>query len=99
MMDSGAQPVIIDKKFAQELRLMADDLVPCSFIIVTSVGHVERATCYTREPLQFSFQVKLGDPPASLLFRCVVTNATNYDILVGQQALYPFGFGLDNSTE
>ena len=31
--------------------------------------------------------------------KCVVTNATNYDILVGQQALYPLGFGLDNWTE
>ena len=31
--------------------------------------------------------------------KCVVTNATNYDILVGQQALYPLDFGLDNWTE
>jgi hypothetical protein len=31
--------------------------------------------------------------------KCVDTNATNYDILVGQQALYPLGFGLDNWTE
>jgi hypothetical protein len=28
-----------------------------------------------------------------------VTSATNYDILVGQQALYPLGFGVDNWTE
>lgn len=28
-----------------------------------------------------------------------MTSATNYDILVGQQALYPLGFGLDNWTE
>ena len=25
-----------------------------------------------------------------------MTNAINYDILVGQQAFYPIGFGLDN---
>jgi hypothetical protein len=31
--------------------------------------------------------------------KCVITNATNYDILIGQQALYPLGFGLDNWTE
>ena len=29
----------------------------------------------------------------------MVTNAETYDILVGQQALYPIGFGLDNWTE
>ena len=60
---------------------------------------MEWATSYTREPLQLSFRVKLGDPPAPLLLRCAVTDATNYDILVGQQALYPLGFGLDNWTE
>ena len=27
-----------------------------------------------------------------------MTDATNYDILVGQQALFPLGFGLDNMT-
>ena len=31
--------------------------------------------------------------------RCVVTNTTTYDILLGQHALYPIGFGLDNWTE
>jgi hypothetical protein len=31
--------------------------------------------------------------------KCVVTNTTKYDILVGQQTLYPLGFGLDNWTE
>ena len=83
MMDSGAEPVMIGKKLAQELRLTADELTPCPFTIITSIGHVERTTCYTREPLQLTFRVKHGDSPAPLLFRCVVTAATNYDILVG----------------
>ena len=51
MMDSGIQPVMIGKKFAKELRLTPDDLAPCPFTIVTSIGHVERAIGYTREPL------------------------------------------------
>ena len=99
MMDSGAQPVMISEKLVQELQLTADDLAPYPFTIVTSIGHVEQAIGYIREPLQLSFRVKLGDSPAPLLLRCVVTDATNYDILVGQQALYPLSFGLDNWTE
>jgi hypothetical protein len=99
MMDSGAHHVMIGKKFAQKLRLTANDLASCPFTIVTSIGHVERATSYTREPFQLSFRVKLGDSPAPLLLRCVVTDATNYDILVGQQAFYRLRFGLDNWTE
>jgi hypothetical protein len=99
MMDTGAQSVMIVKKITKELRLIADDLAPCPFTIVKSNGHVERATGYTPEPLQLSFRVKPGDPPALLLLRCVVMDATNYDILVGQQTLYPLGFSLDNWIE
>jgi hypothetical protein len=51
MMDSGTQSVIIGKKLAYELRLTADDLAPCPFTIVTSIGHVERTIGCTREPL------------------------------------------------
>ena len=47
MMDAGAQPVMISKKLCQELGLVAEDLAPCPFTIVTSVGHMERATGYT----------------------------------------------------
>ena len=83
MMDLGAQPVMIGKRFANELRLMADDLASCSFIIVISIGHVERAIGYTWEPLQLSLRVKPRDPFTPLLLRCPVTYATNYDILVG----------------
>ena len=96
MMDSGAQPVMIGKGLAHELGLVAEDLAPCPYTIVTSIGHVERATGYTREPLQHSFRVKSGNSPAPLLLRCTVTDATNYDISVGQQTLYPLGFDLDN---
>jgi hypothetical protein len=32
---------MIGKKLAQELRLTADDLAPCPFTIVTSIGHVK----------------------------------------------------------
>ena len=74
----------------------ADDLVPCSFTIVTLIGHMQRATSYTREPLQLSFRMKPRDAPVLLLLRCTVTDATNYDILIGQETLYPFDFGLDN---
>ena len=99
MMDSRAQPIMIGKRLAQELGWSAEDLAPYSFIIVTSIGHVEQATDYIRELLQLSFRVKLGDPPSPLLLRCAVTDANNYDILIGQQTLYPLGIGLDNWTE
>ena len=99
MMDSKAQPVMIGKRLAHELGLAAKDLAPCPLTIVTFIGHVERATGYTWEPLQLCFRVKPIDPPATLLLMCAVTNVTNYDNLGGQQAHYPLGFGLDKWTE
>ena len=43
--------------------------------------------------------MKPGDPPIPLFVRCAATDATNYEILVDQQALYPLGFDLNNWIE
>jgi hypothetical protein len=66
---------------------------------VTSRGGTKRATGYTKTPLRLIFNVRAGPTYTHLSMKCVVTNATNYDILVGQQAFYPLGFGLDNWIE
>jgi hypothetical protein len=31
-----------------------------------------------------------------LKVRCLITNATNYNVLIGQEALFPLGFTIDN---
>ena len=99
MMDSGAQLVMIGKWCAQDLDLTATNLEPCPFTIVTSVGGTERAIGYTRLPLQLIFCIGPGPLYSHLSLQCAITSATNYDILVGQEALYPLGFGLDKWTE
>ena len=50
MMDWEIKLVMIGKNDTHELRLTADDLVSCPFIIITSIGHVERTTRYTWKP-------------------------------------------------
>jgi hypothetical protein len=96
MMDSGAQPVMIGKGLADSLKLTPTNLDPCPFKIVISVGGTERATSYTKIPLRLIFNVGAGPTYTHLSIKCIVTNATNHDILVGQQAFYPLGFDLDN---
>jgi hypothetical protein len=90
---------MIGKQLALDLGLEASDLEPCPFTIVTSVGGMEKAMGYTRHPLQLMFGVGSGPLFSHVSLQCAVTGATNYDILVGQQALYPLGFGVDNWTE
>ena len=41
MMDLGAQSVMIDMMFLQELQLITNDLTSWVFTIVTSIGHIE----------------------------------------------------------
>lgn len=72
---------------------------PCLFTIVTSLGGIEHAIGYTKESLWLIFCVGAGTLYAHLLLKCAVTSGTNYDILVGQQAIYPLDFGLDNLTK
>jgi hypothetical protein len=31
-----------------------------------------------------------------LQIKCLITNATNYDVLIGQEAMFPLGFIIDN---
>ena len=90
---------MIGKGLADSFGLTPANLDPCSITIITSVRGTERATCYTKTPLRLIFNVGVGPTYTHLLMKYVVTTATDYDILVGQQVLYPLGFGLDNWTE
>jgi len=39
------------------------------------------------------------DQELCLQVKCLVTNATSYDVLIGQEALFPLGFTIDNWFE
>ena len=68
-------------------------LYDCNIILGT-----EQPIGLTKESLRLQFKVG-ADAFTYVAVRCVVTNATTYDILLGQHALYPIGFSLDNWTE
>ena len=87
-MDTGAQLVMLGKRLATELGLVASDLDSCPFMVATSLGGTEQPRGVTKEPLCLRFQVG-SDAYAYTIVRCVVTNAETYDILVGQQACIP----------
>ena len=77
---------------------MAHNLDPCPFTITTSLGDTEQPTGLTKEPLRLQFKVG-ADAYTYVAVRFVVTNATTYDILLEQHALYPTGIGHDSWTE
>ena len=89
-LDTGAQPVMLGRRLANELGLVLHDLDPCPFTIATTLGGTKQPTGLTKEPLRLQFKVGV-DSYTYVAVSCVVTSATTYDILLGQQALYPIG--------
>jgi len=66
--------------------------------IRTATGNVEKVL---RESLNFitlNFNEDI-DREFCLQVKCLVINATNYDVLIGQKALFPPGFTIDNRSE
>ena len=98
LLDTGAQPVMLGRSLAENLGLSAKDLDPCPFTIATSLRGIEHPMGLTKAPLRLQFNIGTV-AYTHISLRCVVTNATTYDILLGQQALYPIGFGHDSWME
>ena len=48
LMDTGAQPVMLDKRLAAELGLVASDLDSCPFMVATSLGGTEQPRGITK---------------------------------------------------
>lgn len=90
--------MMLERSHAESLGLNAKDLDPCPFTIATSLGGTEHPMGLTKAPLQLQFNIGTN-AYTHISLRCVVTNATNYDILLGQQTLYPIGFGHDSWME
>ena len=84
LLDTGAQPVMLGRRLANELGFVPHDLDPCPFTIATSLGGTEQPAGLTKEPLRLQFKVG-ADSYTYVAVRCVVTNATTYDIFWGNR--------------
>ena len=60
--------MMIGKRLALELSLSAIDFEPSPFTIVTTVGSIDRAIRYTRQPLQLIFCFRSGPPYSQLSY-------------------------------
>jgi hypothetical protein len=98
LLDTGAQPVILGIAFATEIGVLHSNLQKSRWQIRTASGSIEEVLGETSTLLTLSFN---SGTEEELLFqvRCLVTNASSYDILIGQEALFPPGFTIDNWFE
>ncbi len=63
--------------------------------ILTASGSVKEVFMESSDLIALNFNESTYQE-LCLLVRCLVTNATSYDVFIGQKALFPPGFTFDN---
>ncbi len=58
-------------------------------------GSVEEVLGESADLIAFNFN-EGTDHELCLQLKCLVTNATSYNVFIGQEAMFPLGFTIDN---
>jgi hypothetical protein len=98
LLDTGAQPVILGVQFAKKMGMFDSKLRKSMWRIRTASGSVEEVLGESSDLIVIKFN-EGTDQEVCLQVRCLVTNATSYHVLIGQEALFPPGFTIDNWFE
>ncbi len=98
LLDTSAQPVILKIQFAKKMGMLDSKLRKSMWQICIANGSVEEVLGESSDLITFKFN-EGTDQELCLQVRFLVTNATSYDVLIGQEALFPPGFIIDNWFE
>ncbi len=98
LLDTSAQLVILGVQFAKKMGLLDSKLQKFMWQIHITSGSIEEifGESLNLNPLNFN---EGTNQELCLQVKCLVTNAISYDVLIGQKALFPPGFIIDNSFE
>jgi len=95
LFDIGAQPVILGVQFAKKMGMLDSKLRKFMCQICTASGSVEEVLGESSDFIALKFN-EGTDQELCLQVRCLVTNVTSYGVLIGQEALFPLGFTIEN---
>jgi hypothetical protein len=95
LLDTGAQPVILRLQFAKKMTMLDSKLQKSVWQICTTSGSVEEVLEESSDLITLNFN-ECTDQELCLHVKCLVTNATSYNVLIGQEALFPSSFIIDN---
>jgi hypothetical protein len=93
LLDTGAQLVILGVQFAKKMGMLDSKLRKFMWQIRTASGSVEEVLKESSDFITLNFN------EGTLQVKCLVTNATNYNVFIGQEALFPPSFTIDNWFE
>jgi hypothetical protein len=98
LFDTSAQLVILGVQFAKKMGMLDSKLRKCMWQFHTASGSVEEVFGESSDLIALNFNEGTNQE-LCLQVRCLVTNATSYDVFIGQEALFPPGFTIDNLFE
>ncbi len=98
LLDTGAQPVILGVQFTKKMCMLDYKLGKSMWQIRTASGSVEEVLGERSDFIALNFN-EGTDQELYLQVKCLVTNATSYNVFIGQEALFPLGFTIDNLFE
>jgi len=95
LLDIGAQPMILGVQFAKKMGMLDSKLRKSMWQIRTINGSVEKVLGESLDFITLNFNESTYQE-LCLQVRFLVTMATNYNVFIGQKALFPPGFRIDN---
>ncbi len=98
LLDICAQLVILGVQFAKNMGMLDSKLRKSMWQIYTASGSVKEVLGESSNLITLNFN-EGTDQDFYLHVKCLVTNATSYDVFIGQEALFPLGFTINNWFE
>ncbi len=90
--------MIIGVQFAKKMGTLDSKLQKSMWQIHTASGNVEEVLKESSDLIALNFN-EAKDQELCLQVRCLVTNATNYNVFIGEKTMFPPGFIIDNWFE
>ncbi len=98
LLDTGAQPVILGIQFVKKMGMLDNKLRKSMWQIRTISGSVKEVLGESSDLITLNFNECI-DQELCLHVKCLVTNASKYDVLIRQETLFPPCFTIDNWFE
>ncbi len=95
LLDTSAQLVILGIQFDKKMGMLDFELRKPMWQIRTASGNIEEVFGESSDFITLNFNEGTNQKFCPQV-RCLITNAISYDVLIGQEALFPPGFTIDN---
>jgi hypothetical protein len=95
LLDTGAQLMILGVQFTKKMGMLNSKIWKSMWQICTVSGNIEEVFGESSDLIAHNFN-EGTNKEICLHVKCLVSNATSYDVFIGQEALFPPCFTIDD---